>query len=181
MYEDESICQRKQCDVRFSNVVLCVFRRTFFDVTQVFQRHCVENLPCRRFRSRDVELWCSMRFLLMYYCCQWCFDDEMLILWLNDRYDEMIRCLGVLMLSSRCTTCTTTHTTHWLTAMFTKSQQYYKQHYTMLHNPYLLWGIWNCEWWWPNVSISLRGAMSMGKISRELFNEFQNFILCNIV
>ena len=42
VYEDESICQRKQCDVIFSNVVLCVFRRTFFDVTQVFQRHCVE-------------------------------------------------------------------------------------------------------------------------------------------
>ena len=56
VHEDESICQRKQCDVIFSNVVLCVFRRTFFDVTQVFQRHCVEISSCRRFRSRDVEL-----------------------------------------------------------------------------------------------------------------------------
>ena len=46
--EDESICQEKRCDVMFSDVVLCVFRRTFFDVTQVFQRHCVEISSCRR-------------------------------------------------------------------------------------------------------------------------------------
>ena len=42
MHGDESTCQERRCDVMISDVVLCVFRRTFFDVTQVFQRHCVE-------------------------------------------------------------------------------------------------------------------------------------------
>ena len=105
-------CHVQQC------CVMCV-------QTDVLWCHAgVSATLCGDFIVQEIQetrcrAWCSMRFLLMYYWCQWCDDVEMmLILWLNDRCDEMIRCLGVLMLSSRCTTCTTTHTTHWLATMF---------------------------------------------------------------
>ena len=51
-------------------------------------------------RSRDVELWCSMRFLLMYYCCQWCDDVEMMLIFVIKRSmwwdDSMSWCLDVI-------------------------------------------------------------------------------------